>query len=189
MPAQKIEDPVELMRNHVRCHAETFPGSPDPIGIEISALIHMLANLYDHLAEQGERAGGISRPRYGILMRLYVQEKHGAQDGLTPTELSQMHNVSKNTISSLLRGLEEKGFIQRSLDPLDKRVFRIQLTPSGRDQVETTSPYRLAFMNQILSDLNAEEQNQMIDLLTRLFHSISRHGHVKLSAVPFSKPK
>ncbi len=92
----------------------------------------------------------------------------GKPEGITPTELSHFQRVSKNTISALLRGLEEQGLIQRNLDSEDLRVFRIQLTDAGRALVLNTAPNRIAGLNKLLSGLNPEEREQLILLLEKL---------------------
>ena len=68
---------------------------------------------------------------------LYVEEQRGKSLGLPPSYLSRCQDVTKNTISVLLRGLEDQGWIERTLDPDDRRVFRIRLTPAGRELIRT----------------------------------------------------
>ena len=59
---------------------------------------------------------------------------------MSPTHLSRCQSVSKNTISSLIGGLEEQGLVERELDRDDKRVFRIHLTDAGRQAVRRPRP-------------------------------------------------
>ncbi len=82
-------------------------------------------------------------------MRLLVEEQHGNQAGLTPSEIARSQHVSRNTISSLLRGLEEQGMIQRS-DPEDLRGFRIHLTPSEGIIFINLPPRRLTCLNHLV---------------------------------------
>lgn len=56
-------------------------------------------------------------PRWGLLMRLYIEEVSGNMSGLSPSQLSHYQHVSKNTVSALLRGLEEQGLIARQARP------------------------------------------------------------------------
>ena len=95
-------------------------------------------------------------------MCLIGDEQLGRKEGITPTLLSRYQSVSKNTISALLRGLEEQGFIQRALDPVDHRIFRIQLTPAGRQFVQTTSPDRMMYLNQLVSGLKVDERGSSL---------------------------
>ena len=61
-------------------------------------------------------------------LRAYLQEH---STGLAPSELSTLIGVGRNTVSTLLEGLERQGFISRELDPADKRKFIIRLTATG----------------------------------------------------------
>jgi DNA-binding MarR family transcriptional regulator len=106
------------------------------------------------------------------MMRLLVEEEMGNPEGVTPTVLSHFQRVSKNTVSALLRGLEEQGLIQRDLDPADLRVFRIQLTNAGRELVLKTTPRRIEWINELLGGLEPEERVQLAALLEKLSRTL-----------------
>lgn len=159
---------VDRMRAHIREHV----GPDQAFGIEIPNLIRMIANQYETLSEQTGQHMTLSGPRWGVLLRLMVEEKRG-RAYITPTSLSQGQNVSKNTISALLRGLEEQGLIARELDETDRRIFRIRLTPAGRELVEKAAPQHLQRLNQLISGLSMEEKSQLSDLLAKLYCSMT----------------
>ena len=76
---------------------------------------------------------------------------------MSPTHLSRCQNVSKNTISSLIGGLEEQGLVERELDRTDKRVFRIHLTDAGRQAVQETAPDHVAYLNALAGGLERKK--------------------------------
>ncbi|HMN59220.1 MAG TPA: MarR family transcriptional regulator [Anaerolinea sp.] len=162
----------ELIREHMREQVKQFSGSDDISGVELANQIRLLSNLYDAAVSLKIEDGGISGPRWGLLMRLYGEEKMGNTQGITPTSLSHSQRVSKNTISALLRGLEEQGLIRRELDSADRRIFRIQLTPAGRELVKSTAPAHLIYLNQMASALTLEERNQLNNLLDKLHRAL-----------------
>lgn len=129
---------------------------------------HLSSLLDSRLGEDLELSGS----RWMLLMRLYMEEQHGNTAGVTPTMLSQMRRLSKNAISSLLRGLEAQGLIERTVDPDDLRAFRITLTPAGRAYVRESAPARMQSMGRLLSGLDPQEQEHLIALLERLLHSL-----------------
>ena len=114
---------------------------------------------------------GLSGPRWILLFRLLAEERSGCGEGVSPTHLSQRQNVSKNTISVLLRGLEEQGLIERSLVPDDRRAFHIHLTDVGRTLVETTAPADIAFLNEMTAGLTPRKT---LNLLTCCKNCIGR---------------
>lgn len=149
----------------------------DVSGIEISSSIRMLANMFDSLSGQNESEKGISGPRMGILMRLMMDEKMDIGEPLTPTVLSEFQNVSKNTISSLIRGLEEQGLVTREIDQKDKRMFRLRITDKGRDLVHEDLPQMAAIMSSLTEVLSVEEKTQLLSLLGKLKKSLIEQAH------------
>jgi DNA-binding MarR family transcriptional regulator len=173
---QDSKDHFEEMREHLVKHLMQFSGDIDIQGMELSSLIRVLANYYSAAIMHKTEAGELSGPRMGILLRLFAAEESGVKQALGPTELSHYQNVKKNTISSLLRGLEESGLIERTLDPQDKRAFMIRITKAGKELIKTTGPSRLKMMNDLSSGLSAEEKTQLIALLEKLRKSIKNRA-------------
>jgi DNA-binding MarR family transcriptional regulator len=58
-----------------------------------------------------------------------------AVDRLTATNLSRQTNLSPSHASKMLRILEEKKLIQRTLGDEDRRQMYFALTPSGKERV------------------------------------------------------
>jgi len=172
------KDPVQRSRAFVRRHLKDLLGLEDTSGVELVALVRATAHLYELAESQRCAEVELSGPRWGLLLFLMARERMGNREGVTPTSLSRFQGVSKNSISSLLRGLEEQGYIQRTLDPDDYRVFRIQLTDAGRRVVQSLAPERLAGINRLASDLSGEERQQLITLLEKLHHSVRRNAHI-----------
>lgn len=165
---QKVHSKHSVFREKVLKFTREVFKIEDTSGIELFGVLHRVAHISEVLDSQRFGDYALSGPRWRLLMRLLAEEHMGNQDGITPTALSHGQRVSKNTISALLRGLEEQGLIQRNLDPSDLRVFRIQLTDAGRDLLLNTAPQRLELLNQLLSGFRKEEVRQLIDLLEKL---------------------
>ena len=141
-------------------------------GVELLRAVRIVNNLYDIIFSERLRDSQLSGPRWGLLMRLYAEELRGNQDGLSPSVLSHHQAVSKNTVSSLLRGLEDQGLIERRLDAHDRRSFTIRLTDLGRSRIREQAPSHVAFLNQLCRDLNAAETATLLELLARLRQSL-----------------
>lgn len=178
------EDRFEEMHEHLRQHLLKMTDGADIRGLELSSLIRILANYYAAIITHKNISGELSGPRMGILIRLMVAENNGKKDGINPTTLSHFQNVKKNTMSSLLRGLEESGLIERNMDPNDKRVFLIRISEAGKKLLERTGPKRLMQMNDLASDLTDEEKNQLIFLLEKLRKSMKARMDFPFDATP-----
>jgi len=172
-----MQDQIDVMHEYVREKLRSLSGIEDTMGIELAQEIRLASNLYEAASVRPEAGEEMSDARWYVLLHLSLTEKLGNSEGITPTTLSKYQKISKNTISSLLHGLEEQGLIERKLDNADKRFFRIRLTEAGRELVNRDTPLRIAYTNQITSELTDVEKKQLIDLLTKLIHSlIANHG-------------
>jgi DNA-binding MarR family transcriptional regulator len=166
-------DRIKRLRSHLHERMQSFCGPEQCAGLEIAALIRLIANQYEVLHDQqATQDDNLSGPRWGLLLRLAGEEERGNTTA-TPTYLSRCQNVSKNTISSLLRGLEDQGLIARELDRGDRRIFRIRLTPAGRHLIRTTAPLRIHWHNQLVAQLSPQEKDQLVELLSKLYGSIT----------------
>jgi DNA-binding MarR family transcriptional regulator len=154
-------------------------GLEDFRGIEIAGNLRRLGNIYDALFSLNIRGAEFTGPRLGILIRLYIDEMMGREDGITPTFLSHIQNVGKNTISSLIRGLELQGLVKRENDPNDRRIYRLQLTDAGRKLVTEETPKYAAYLNSVTADLNSEELDQLTILLDKLTISIIKRSDLR----------
>lgn len=144
-------------------------------GLEMLRLVRMCANAYETSSSERLRKEQISEQRWRLLLRLLIEEQH-CNPEVSPTHLAQTQNVSKNTISSLLRSLEEHGHIERTLDQNDRRQFRIRLTEKGRTLMRESMPGHIAFLNRLTSGLSDEEVNHLHQLLQKLHKSISANS-------------
>lgn len=184
-----LDQEREGRREAIRKMVHGLAGDLDVGGVELMARVRMIANQYDAVVDSQLRASDLSGPRWDLLFRLMAEEQDESSDGISPTHLSRCQNVSKNTISALLRGLEDQGLVERALDPADRRAFHIRLTEAGRVLVHTTVPEHLAFLNTLAADLTPEDRDQLLALLDRLHRSIvQRIGDSRPGASPIEDP-
>ncbi|MSP14985.1 MAG: MarR family transcriptional regulator [Chloroflexi bacterium] len=151
-------------------------GIDDSRGIEALGLIKTVSNLLDTIVAERMRSHNVSGPRWRMLLRLFLEEERGSSAGLSPSTLSQFQHVSKNTISTLLRRLEDQGLVQRHLDSHDRRRFVIRLTPQGRDLVHSTVPEHAEYLNHLLLGLSPDEYSAMVDGLKKLRQTLQLHA-------------
>lgn len=81
------------------------------------------------LAEAFARAGYADvRPAYGSVLVPLFEE-----DGLQMGELARRSQLSKQTMTSLVRRVESDGLVERRPDPADARATRVFLTKRARE--------------------------------------------------------
>jgi DNA-binding MarR family transcriptional regulator len=164
----------DQVRLQIYQHIKTLFQVENMQGVDIFSTISRIQQLSEMLNCHECDGQDLSMPRWRILLRLFIAEQRGNTNGLTPTELSHFRQVSKNTISSLLRGLEEQGLVTREMDAKDLRIFRIHLTEKGRLFFMDTAPRRIEGLNQLLSSLSETETQELTALLHKLHQSLER---------------
>jgi len=59
------------------------------------------------------------------------------EDGQTVGALGEKLFLESNTLTPILKKMEQMGYVERRRDPADERQVRLSLTPEGRKLVET----------------------------------------------------
>ena len=119
----------------------------------------MMAMVDDYL-----RPYGLSWSKLFILLWLRAAGDAG-MDGLAPSVLSTYLTLTRNTVSTLLGGLERQGHITRALDADDKRRFIIRLTPTGAALLQTCV---VPLFRQFQTIISQMERTRRCDLLVGL---------------------
>lgn len=71
-------------------------------------------------------------------------------------------------MTSRLDRLEAAGFVERTLDPNDRRSFRIRLTDKGFEVVDAAMTEHTANVTELLSSLRGKELGLLDDVLRKL---------------------
>ena len=97
-----------------------------------------------------------------------VMSHLAVSDTLGQLDIVNLTHLKPPTVSTLLRRMEEEGFITRVTDSKDKRAIRVTLTEKGRafdrDQLRRLSTND----QQAVKGLSAEEQQTLEALLLRM---------------------
>ncbi|KAA3660595.1 MAG: MarR family transcriptional regulator [Chloroflexi bacterium] len=134
--------------------------------------MHMVTHAIKQIGENSLAAAGLSMAQYRILTHLLFSKNVFDEDVLNPSEISDHLGVSRNTISSLIRSLEDKDLIQRKLDTNDRRKFKISLTSAGTDLVTRYAGHHMHNVSHCFTVLNEDERKQFSSYLNRLSNQI-----------------
>jgi DNA-binding MarR family transcriptional regulator len=105
---------------------------------------------------------GLSMPQFSILMQLH----HKGPCGMS--EISERFDISNAAASQLVEKLVQSEHIERAEDPSDRRAKVLQLTPKGKDLIEAGFKERYKWMDELVSNLKAEEREKVVEALTIL---------------------
>jgi DNA-binding MarR family transcriptional regulator len=91
----------------------------------------------------------------------------------TVKDVAHLVQVDHSTASRMLGEAEHEGLVQRGVDPDDRRRTTLSLTETGRAVTSDTAHIRAWFMGQVLSDWDAAEVQQLVDVLGRAVTSFA----------------
>jgi DNA-binding MarR family transcriptional regulator len=96
---------------------------------DVGFLLAKAAQRWNELLAERFAAAGFSevRPAYGSVLLPLFEE-----DGLRMGDLARRAQLSKQTMTQLIRRLERDGLVERRRDPADARASRIYLTARSR---------------------------------------------------------
>lgn len=136
---------------------------------EVSGVMNRL--LGEHRADHH-----VTAARMRILLHLMVQAHQTQEGGVFPSTLSRHLGVSRNTVSALLKGLEEQGLVERHIHTDDRRQILIRLTPAGQTLITEQGPIFGAFVCGLFESLTQPERTQVIALLDKVIASMYKRA-------------
>jgi DNA-binding MarR family transcriptional regulator len=140
----------------------------DPKAVSLMDEVGFVSRAIYHVGEQSLDGAGLSTAQYRVLMHLFFAESMGDRCELNPSEISQRQGVSRNSMSALIRNLENEGLVERRLDLHDRRRFDISLTGEGRSLVTDYARQHLATLGSCFSVLTPAEQETLSHLLRKV---------------------
>lgn len=111
---------------------------------------------------------GITLAQWMILNRLWEEE------GLTQNALAERTFREKTTVARTLALLEEHGLIVRQRDEIDRRNYRIFLTPHGRSLRGELVPLAVAVLGQAREGMSDEQVATLVALLNMVFGNLAQ---------------
>jgi len=125
-------------------------------------LLHDVARLMRTLFDRRGRDLGLTRSQWWVLTMLYAKE------GVTQSELADLMELEKPTLGRLLDRLEEKGWVDRRADDLDRRVNRLYLTEKVQEIMRALRKTAATVRQEAIGDMSTEERENFIDTLVKI---------------------
>jgi len=137
---------------------------PGTVDAELATRLRMaVARLHRSLRQQAE--GTLTPSQTSALASV---DRLGAP---TLGALAARESVQPPSMTRVVSGLEELGYLTRAADPDDRRVARITITPSGKAVLRRARSLKNAFLTERLHRLDPETRAvlpELVGLLERL---------------------
>ena len=102
-----------------------------------------------------------------IVMNVIMNK--GKDDKMTISELAAIARMLPSAISRTLKGLEEKGYVERTINKQDRRNTYVELTEEGKKQTCEVSQVMRDFGKTVMAKLDEQEMNQLILYLNNIY--------------------
>ena len=123
-----------------------------------------------HKADWHQRSiAGCKPSEIRVLFCIKRGVKSDASD-IKVSEISKLLHVTPPTVTQLIKGLEANGFIERNIDPIDRRAVGIKLTEKGEIVTQRAAEAFAASINGLIAYLGVEQSNQLAELLSKTTH-------------------
>lgn len=102
---------------------------------------------------------GLTPRQYAILITIAQNE------GISQTGLVERTGIDRSTLADVVRRMIGKGLIQRKRTRQDARTYAVKLSEKGRQALDAADPAARAADERLLSDMNASQRKQFVELL------------------------
>jgi DNA-binding MarR family transcriptional regulator len=128
------------------------------VGFTVSSIGHAVARRFKETLAPLEL-----EPREFALLRAV-----GADEGQSQQAIGERQQIPPSRMVAFVDALEERGLLERRLNPQDRRTRALHLTDRGRDLLISAFALAAAVEQELCADLSAPEREQLIELLWRV---------------------
>lgn len=131
----------------------------------------VLKQIHDELeknANNALRPRGLTMSQLSMMLVLRNRENYEC----TFKEMEKELHVAQSTTAGIAQRLEQKGLVESTGDPDDKRVKRLHLTQAGRDCCDEAEIYMEQTENKMASALTDVERELFYSLLVKIRDSL-----------------
>jgi DNA-binding MarR family transcriptional regulator len=162
MDRDEVDELVEAW-NRERADLDLAP-------VEVFSRVGRLARLLDKARRDAFSAHRIETWEFDVLAAL---RRAGRPYQLTPGALVRQTMVTSGTMTNRVDRLAQRGLVERSPDPRDRRGVLVGLTGAGKKTVDGAFESLLARERDLLTDLSDQDHAQLAALLKRLMVPLS----------------
>lgn len=140
--------------------------------VKLVAVLELLPNVLD---SQLRRDADLTNFDYYVLAMLSEADDHT----LRMTALAAQTNAALPRLSHVVRRLEDRGLVERTPCPEDKRATDARLTEVGMDKLEAAAPGHVANVREHVMDaLTAEQVAQLGDIADSILARLDPDGRM-----------
>lgn len=100
------------------------------------------------------------------------------EDQLPQAQLAEKTKKDRPNITRIIDVLEKNGYVQRAVDPADRRVQNITLTEKGKSCQGELTPLVLLFLEDAFKGVTQDEYNIFMNVLEKAIQNLNNSNRV-----------
>ncbi len=165
MKHTKLKNISFNLTDEFRIHPELLSS----LGYCLSKSSQIIKERFDQDLEKHE----IITPQAGLLNILYHSPP------INQLELGSSIGIDKATMVKLIDGLENLGFVARSIDKADRRAKIVTITKTGRKLSEDIQKCRRNIEDELLSDFTKKEREEIRSYMAKMLVNFNSKRKIK----------
>ncbi len=122
-------------------------------------------NAWHTAIKQALKTLSITHPQFVLMTTLHYLSQF--EEYVAQAKIARMADMDVMTVSQIIRGLENKGFLQRSPHPTDTRSNAVYLLPKGQQAVRQALPI-VEKIDEVFFGVLKDKENTLQELLLTL---------------------
>ncbi len=114
------------------------------------------------------RGYGLTTPQFDIIVNL------GFRGPINQNTLAEHLLVTKGNISTVIKGLEKKGLVERNKPLTDRRLKLVRLTEEGKRIYKVSVKKHEEKLSSLLSVLPEKDKKNLVKILKKLYSHLKR---------------
>jgi DNA-binding MarR family transcriptional regulator len=131
----------------------------------LQTVIHRMMSLRRDMRHPGPPPEHFLSPPQAHLFFTIAEKKEA---GISVKELAELSNITPGAVTQFVDTLVERGMVAREIDPNDRRMVKLKITPQAKSHFEKVRKEHLDSMIQIFEALTNDEIKQLIALITKM---------------------
>jgi len=167
----KRHDMAERTANPLEMHRQHWPESYDAQMLPLGLALTQAYTAQHSRAARVMAANGLSPAEFDVLASL---RRTPPPHALTPSDIQRTVLITSGGLTKVLRQLEARGLVTRSMQDADRRVKPVALTDQAMPVLEKAmSELHMVIGDWLRRSLTDAEIRQLVSLLTKLVNGAS----------------
>ena len=148
---------------------------------KIVVALERLAEAFRVALWEESKQSGLSPSQIQILIFLHYHDLEHCR----VTYLAREFNLTKPTVSDVVKVLEKKGLIKKVVLPEDTRSFSVILTKAGQSAVERTANFAFS-IRQPIANMEAKAQKELFENLYAIIANLQKSDFIAVQRMCFN---